>query len=480
MFHLGDSSITPEIEQLNELLIKSLEILENNKDHVPTRNYAIRITSQLLLTGASPRDSETAAFLMSTLFPHSLRKDVADNHGSLVGQVLTSIERARKSSYPEGLAVSPWWGDKQNAFIRFCSLLTNPLDVVMFAQCTYLSGCDRRLYEDSDILSKTIIDQLRAIEDVYGICVPLDFSIEESPYSMEFSTFYVSERKYSNSFLNMVGYYLGSAYAVSQKGPLNRVMEIGAGYGSLARIIKLKHPDVRYVILDIPETLILSAVFLHLSFPEAVIRIATTSEEYETASAEDPDFLLLTAQNYNDLAGSRFDLVINTGSLQEMPESTIDAYFDLLENKLDVRFFYSFNYFLNSRRSLTEWAQADSQQEIANVCPKLDPWWRVLIFKLNPSNLTVDCRGRNWLEVLVERVPQSTRDRSESEKRAAELYSKTFSLPVLSDAWLESLWAAIWLHPNPPYIERMIAGLDLFVKGWHTSNNMHSGIYGSR
>ncbi len=466
-------------KQLNELFNKSLELLEVNKDHRPTRNYAIKIFSQLLLEGATPRVSETAASIMSILFPHSLREDAASNHEGLVEQILTLVKRARQFSYPEGLTVSPWWLDKQKTSIRFCSFLTNAVDVVMFAQCTHLGGVDRRLYEDQDILSKTIINQLKAIEDVYDICIPLDFSVEETPYSMESSIFDLAGKKYSNSFLDMVGYYLGSAYIVAQKCRLHRVMEIGAGYGSLARIIKLQHSDVRYVILDVPETLLLSAVFLNLSFPKATIRLVTTTEEYKTASVEDPDFLLVPAQLCNELEGSQFDLLINTGSLQEMPESTVDTYFDLLENKLDIRYFYSFNYFLNSRRSLTEWAQADTKQEASNICPKLDPWWRVLTFKLNPSNLTVDCRGRNWLELLVERKPQSTRDDSERIKHAAELYSKTHSLPILSDAWLASLWAAIWSDPDPRYIERMIAGLDLFIKGWHNSNNMYSGVYGS-
>jgi len=51
------------------------------------------------------------------------------------------------------------------------------------------------------------------------------------------------------------------------------VIEFGGGYGSLARIYRKLIPNVTYVIIDLPEFLILQRLYLRMNFPHDSIRV---------------------------------------------------------------------------------------------------------------------------------------------------------------------------------------------------------------
>lgn len=173
---------------------------------------------------------------------------------------------------------------------------------------------------------------------------------------------------------------------------------------------------------------------------------------------------------YNSIAGLEVDLFINTGSLQEIPKQAVEAYFDIIQNRMNVKHIYSFNYFLNVRRLLLEWKAADEGTESLNICPVLDANWSVLNFRINPPHLTVDCCGRNWLETLLVRGYGSD---------AEELFEKDATLPELSDEWFANIWMAIWKRPAPRYIKEMLRGLEIFSEGNLRPKYMFSGQYGA-
>jgi SAM-dependent methyltransferase len=89
----------------------------------------------------------------------------------------------------------------------------------------------------------------------------------------------------------------------------SRILEIGAGYGALAYYIQRAVPGVEYTIVDIPESLIYSAVYVSILNPDASIRILPN---YEFPVLVDND--------------ERFDLVINTLSMSEMSDGQVRAY----------------------------------------------------------------------------------------------------------------------------------------------------------
>jgi hypothetical protein len=191
------------------------------------------------------------------------------------------------------------------------------------------------------------------------------------------------------------------------------------------------------------------------------------------------DFIFIPTQLCSSIHGRRYGLTINTGSLQEMPVRTREYFMDFISKKIKTDYFYNFNYFINASAVLKECSGINSEIEFSNICPVLDPWWNVLDFKFNPSHLTVDSKGRNWLEVLVERIKINDRDIGKIQKYAADAVCEGENYPVMSDKWLKNLWHAICLDSRPEYIKKMINGIELFTKGWHRPNHMFSGRFGA-
>ncbi len=89
----------------------------------------------------------------------------------------------------------------------------------------------------------------------------------------------------------------------------SRVLEIGPGYGALAYYIQRAVPGVRYTVLDIPEWLFFSAVYLSVLNPDS-----------NTVFLPNYEFPALVQDNQH------FDLVINTLSMAEMSEQQVRTY----------------------------------------------------------------------------------------------------------------------------------------------------------
>lgn len=109
---------------------------------------------------------------------------------------------------------------------------------------------------------------------------------------------------------------------------IHNVVEIGAGFGRTAQaLIKLVGNIRKYTIVDIPEVLSLSTNYL-----EKVL----SKEEF--AKLEFVNALSLTKIRHDF---QQVDLIINIDSFQEMPQETIDYYFEIIIN--NSNFFYSKN-----------------------------------------------------------------------------------------------------------------------------------------
>lgn len=106
--------------------------------------------------------------------------------------------------------------------------------------------------------------------------------------------------------------------------------ELGAGYGNLARILKLVHGDRRFthVILDLPQVLPTAAYFLRANFPQA--RLALWDElkdaPLSTTDLLKHDFVLLPNWDIERLPDCSVQAVINTASLAEMDGDLVTNY----------------------------------------------------------------------------------------------------------------------------------------------------------
>ncbi len=111
-------------------------------------------------------------------------------------------------------------------------------------------------------------------------------------------------------------------------GDIRSVLEIGAGNGTLAALLHNKIKKLTYVIVDLPETICLSMVFLTELFPDA--RILMPHEE-RAHGFNEYDFIFLTPEQINTLEDNCVDLAINNYSFQEMSHAQIAEYFKLIQ-----------------------------------------------------------------------------------------------------------------------------------------------------
>ena len=101
------------------------------------------------------------------------------------------------------------------------------------------------------------------------------------------------------------------------------VWEIGAGWGGFARSFKVLFPRVSYVIVDLPETMLFSALYLKHMFPEARFYLHETGDTEPDWSA---DFLLFAHTDLEIVRPPRLDLVLNMVSFQEMTSEQVSGY----------------------------------------------------------------------------------------------------------------------------------------------------------
>ena len=114
------------------------------------------------------------------------------------------------------------------------------------------------------------------------------------------------------------------------------VVDIGGGYGGMARLLKLAFPELGLVLLDLPEVNAIQTYFLTRAFPET--SVLTLSDIVERARI-DPrelgaDFLVLPGQLVERLEPYSFDLVINSRSMMEMDLETVTFYLSQIQSKL--------------------------------------------------------------------------------------------------------------------------------------------------
>jgi hypothetical protein len=101
-----------------------------------------------------------------------------------------------------------------------------------------------------------------------------------------------------------------------------RICEIGGGYGALCSWFKQAFPEATYTIVDLPESLLFSRLYVSLTRPDL-----STSCGLEGA-AHGVRFV----PNYMaEQLAEPFDLAINTLSMSEMSEYQVQRYLDLMK-----------------------------------------------------------------------------------------------------------------------------------------------------
>ena len=170
------------------------------------------------------------------------------------------------------------------------------------------------------------------------------------------------------------------------------------GYGNLGRIFKIGLPNATYWIVDLPASLLYSSFFIKINFPNAKLCFVKDKDQLMNISSNVKyDFIFLPTgllESMDHKINCNIDLIINTASLGEMDQTTVDSYFDLFSNQIKPRFFYSVNLF-------------GSLNNACYYATPLNENWKILEWNIKRKHTftNADRRYPSFLELLAERLP---------------------------------------------------------------------------
>lgn len=122
------------------------------------------------------------------------------------------------------------------------------------------------------------------------------------------------------------------------------ILEIGGGFGSLARII-INDKKCKYFLIDLPEANLMCNYYLQNYFPEKkIFNYSDYKDKLLDDVIQDYDIFILPPRTL-DKQNLKFDFIINARSFMEMNNKEIKEYFNLIQSKIN-----SDGYFLNINR----------------------------------------------------------------------------------------------------------------------------------
>ena len=116
--------------------------------------------------------------------------------------------------------------------------------------------------------------------------------------------------------------------------------EIGAGWGGLAYTFKSICPNSSYVIVDLPQVFLFSAVYLMTVMPDA--RVGFHGDGPLASLVQENDFVFVPHWALDELDLPRLDLTLNMVSFQEMTTAQVETYVDAAW-RLGSQYLYSLN-----------------------------------------------------------------------------------------------------------------------------------------
>ena len=197
----------------------------------------------------------------------------------------------------------------------------------------YRSGANR--------LREGVVDKLSALRELDRN----DLEVSESPELGGFG-FEVDGKLYN---LDTLKFYEGlialeKAEVLHQFRHANRrvVVEIGPGWGGFAYGFRTLFPNTCYVLIDLPELFLFSAVYLASLFPEAKLAFWDHTQPLDPHEIVEYDFVFVPNTAVPDMRIDEVALGINMVSFQEMTTAQVRGYVDWLHG-LGCRFLYSLN-----------------------------------------------------------------------------------------------------------------------------------------
>lgn len=164
--------------------------------------------------------------------------------------------------WPSNLPLSREWVDRSRDNATNVDIFASVEEAILYAQNLGKSGFNHR----GDADKSSIENKLRIFSETFPDMDLRKSQLSDSMLSVPRSLYMWYGRPISTIFFWHVHVALTTLRHFNSSP--ERIMEIGAGCGELARHLKMLVPDVHYVIIDIPASLFYSEVFLRKHFPD--------------------------------------------------------------------------------------------------------------------------------------------------------------------------------------------------------------------
>ena len=198
-------------------------------------------------------------------------------------------------------------------------------------------------FRKNQVLSKGLDDAMN-LQNKLNLIEALDY------FESNFLRRTLPEKNIGNSNFseNFLGYYFDygiihhlkwfeiiEKYIVSEMN----VMEIGGGFGSLARII-IQNTNTKYFLIDLPEANLLSNYYLQSFFPQKKIFNYKNFKETGITDQIDKFDIFILPPHVLEKIEIPINFVINTRSFMEMDLDVIGKYFDYIQKHITADGFF--------------------------------------------------------------------------------------------------------------------------------------------
>ena len=200
---------------------------------------------------------------------------------------------------------------------------------------------------------------------------------------------------------------------IFQKKNIKSCVEIGGGYGELARII-VKKKNIKYILIDLPETNLTSSFYILNHFPNKKIVLSKDLLDNELTEKlyENNEIFILCP--WDKIGKFKIDIFFNFHSFMEMNLATRKYYFNLIHDKISQD-----GYMLQENR----YCKLVGLEKNLLREYEYDNKWEKLIYFQNSKNKKLGL-------ILTKRTTENRKDISNLKKKI-QLDSKYYEVPNL-------------------------------------------------
>ncbi|MFH1851419.1 MAG: putative sugar O-methyltransferase [Candidatus Neomarinimicrobiota bacterium] len=327
-----------------------------------------------------PKQVQRVTSRSNTVHDHNQLLAIARKHYHLANNLATQLNNPQTER----------WDNYINKIQQAISQFSSTQEAIEFGQRS--CGFDHRDNASNqqhlfDLHESTIISEFPEFAD----CIP---AIGESDFSHAETVMEKNGHQVSNVFY---GHLHTMLKCLQTTGKPEVVAEIGGGYGSLTRLWFTNpiHAPKSVVLIDFPESLFFAELFLRQNLPKHNFIYLYDPDQKLDLKVSINSIVFCPIENVPALAELEFDLIINTGSMQEFSEEWVDYWMNWL-NQTQVKYFYSMNYFAQPLNFMAEGANCWS--------PRLSEQWTIIYQRANPT-LIRQQSDRHFAEIVARKSP---------------------------------------------------------------------------